>query len=227
MSEGILLRSQRNEIFRAVQSVGLDPSSFVWQSQISKRTAELSISVLIHGSTQYYFLFDYLNKKEYAEYSPGDYKHKEEQYPGTWPWQIKYVHNWLTYLVREIGEPDLWAAIQQEGGVVGASSISLTDNSMFSAEEKDNIRNGLEEIYNFLLKTHHISEQQSIFLKERLDYLQEASGRFGRKDWKVLAAGVLTNIAIGAMFAPEAARELFRITGQVLGWIFTQAHVLP
>ena len=39
--------------------------------------------------------------------------------------------------------------------------------------------------------------------------------------------GTLTNIVVGAALAPEAARELLRTAGALLGWVVGGIHLLP
>jgi hypothetical protein len=64
------------------------------------------------------------------------------------------------------------------------------------------------------------------FINARLAYLEDASKRLGRKDWMTIAVGIVTNIVVGAAFAPDTARELFRMAGQLFGWISSASPLL-
>jgi len=43
----------------------------------------------------------------------------------------------------------------------------------------------------------------------------------------LLTVGVLTNVVVGSMFAPHAAKELFRFAGQAFMWLTKNPIYLP
>ena len=71
------------------------------------------------------------------------------------------------------------------------------------------------------------TEEKNSFITLRLTHLEDASKRLGRKDWITLAMGTLTNIIVGVALAPDAARELLRNAGALLGWVASGALSLP
>ena len=72
MEKILILKTQANEIFQAMQSLGLDPSQFAWEEVPSKITQGLAVSRLVHRPTGHYFMFDFRQRKHWIERSPGD-----------------------------------------------------------------------------------------------------------------------------------------------------------
>jgi hypothetical protein len=224
--EAVLLLSQRNAVFSLVVEVGLDPTQFEWKRSSSRKTADLVVSRLHLRDTRYFFLFDFHRGQHYAIYSPGEDRLEAEDYPGPWELQLEYVRRWLASLKTEIESPDLWAAITEPSGLVAAVADTGDDNGPFTHAERARIASSLEEIKQYLLSTQTQTSEQRAFVNARLDYLESAAHRLGRKDWITLALGVMTNIVIGVALNPEAAREMFRLAGQVLAWLQRAPHLL-
>jgi hypothetical protein len=228
MSDHLLLNSQRNQVFAALQEAGLDPASFRWERVGSIQTAGLYVPRLVHVPSASWFQFDLLRAGHWCRYSPGADKHVEEQYPGGWPHQIDYVRQWVRNLKREIETPDLWSAISGEAALVFGTPVVEDDtNRVFDALERQRLSRSLSEIRNYLVATHDLSDARAAFVDERLRYLEEAAGRVGRKDWINLAYGALINIIVGAALAPAAAKDLLRLAGSALAWILGGLPILP
>jgi hypothetical protein len=87
--------------------------------------------------------------------------------------------------------------------------------------EQEEIARQLRELRDYVSRTYSLSESQSRLLEERLDYLASAARRVGRKDWLLMAAGLILGYVLTAALPPEAAmdilRTLLRSIGQILG----------
>lgn len=127
---------------------------------------------------------------------------------------------------REYLEPDLWELAQDDKRLI-ADNIDDFNNSPFSADEQRRISGAINELREFILSSSSYTESQCQFIEARLQHLEEASKRLGRKDWITLAMGTLTNIVVGVVLAPDAARELLRTAGALLGWIVGSVHLIP
>ena len=134
MAENLILNSQKNEVLLTIQDIGLDPSEFQWATWSSNQTKYLMVSTVIHELTEYYFMFDFKDRKQFAEFSPGTEAQVEYDYPGSWTFQSVAVRKWLTSLKREIETPDLWAAIGEEKKLAEAASSFEIPNSPFTTE---------------------------------------------------------------------------------------------
>lgn len=220
-----LLRSQKNQVYAAIKEEGLEPSDFHWDEIKNFRR-------LIHQPTNYFFVFatnadandtrwaiSYFPSQSIAEEAWGGY-HRQ------WEEVLKCFKTWIKILGREHAEPDYWEVSQQQKKLI-AEQINDLENSAFSAAELMRISSAINEIKEHLVTSGEHSESQIKFIATRLKHLEDASHRMGRKDWITLTMGTLTNIIVGAALAPDAARELLRIAGTLLGWVVGNIHLLP
>lgn len=226
MADRGILRSQANEILGLLQEAGLIPSDFRWEDRESTFPKNGTVSALVHRPTGYYFKFDYSDQGHWAEFSPGEDKIVDVQHPGSWKFQRGYAELWVKALAREVNEPDLWESIASESLLVAAADRT-EDTGAFSAEERLKIRESLAEIRQYCLQALALSQEQARVITTRLDYLASAAERMSRKDWLLLAAGVLMNIVVAAAFTPSLTRELFRFAGQALQWVVGERLMLP
>jgi hypothetical protein len=218
ITNSLLLKSHRNEVFLAIKERQLNPLEFEWHEVASDQSDDTKVSLLVHRPTTLYFLFDVLERLPHCTYSPGTDRTVAVEYPGDWEGQFNHCKKWLDNLKREIDEPDLWATVTEEKQLVASASADI-ENAPFSAGEMQRISIAITEMRTYVVQTGNPTEQQLQFISARLAYLEDASKRLGRKDWLTLAVGVITNIVVGVALAPDAARELFRMAGRLLGWI--------
>ncbi|ACD94945.1 hypothetical protein [Trichlorobacter lovleyi] len=230
MSEHRLLTSQRNMLFTAIQNNGLDPASFHWEMANSFNQHNLIVPRLIHVQSDGYFQFELQNDVEWCQYSPGQTKYIEQQYPGNWNGQYSYFCCWLSYLKEEFETPDLWSVIAGDSSFeVNMKSDGNEDesNKKFNSSERKHISQNLNEIREYLVTAHSISGSSLRLIEERLKYLEDAAGRVGRKDWINLAYGALINIIVGAALAPTAAKDLLRMAGSAFAWVVGHLPQIP
>lgn len=228
MDEQKVLQSQRNDVLLAIQAAGFDPAAFSWERIQSPVTTQQVVSRLVHQPSGGFYIFDLLNGNHACRYSPADQTSTGDQYPGDWRTQLHYFQNWLGFLCREVDAPDLWAGVTAEGQLArGATGALIDANAPFTAREHERIIASIGEIRRYLLSTHSIDQARLDFAEERLRYLEEASGRLGRKDWLNLAFGAVINIIVGAALAPDAARDVMRVVGAALAWVFGGSTLLP
>jgi hypothetical protein len=222
----LILKTQANAVLRELEAAGLEPSDFRWNEVDSEHTHDLRVSQLEHPRSGFFFRFDFQNHNHFALFSPGDGKAKQFEFPGSWELQYEYLKKWLSLLKTELDEPDLWAAITQERRLV-VSGAAPIENSPFSPEEQTHIDAVVNELRVYLLTTVAVESPEAKYIEARLRHLEEASSRLGRKDWINLALGILVNIAVGVALAPDAARSLLRLAGQLLGWVTPDTPMLP
>jgi hypothetical protein len=223
-----LLQSQKNEVFLLVQESALDPSAFAWDTWLSENTEGAQVSVLIHQQSGYWFLFDRLTGKHWCAFSPGAEELRQERYPGSWPMLLDAVRMWLGYLKRETESPDLWAMLGEENALSAAASAELYgENTPFTAEERKRVEASLTEVRSLLIASHSINSEMLGHIDARLEYLEQASERLGRKDWLNVAFSVITNIIIVVAVPPETARNILNVAGAVLSWVMGGSPLLP
>ena len=73
-----------------------------------------------------------------------------------------------------------------------------------------------------------LNAEQIDLIKRKLDEIQEASGRLGRKDWKNLVIGTLASAIVSAGVNTDAAKAIFGIVDKSFSWLFqTGITLLP
>jgi hypothetical protein len=86
--------------------------------------------------------------------------------------------------------------------------------------EQEKIAGQLRELKDHVTRAYTLSDEQTRLLEDRFDYLAAAASRVGRKDWVLMAAGVLLGYVLTAALPPEAARD-------ILGTLLTSiGHIL-
>jgi hypothetical protein len=172
----LLQKEHRNDIVEAIQAGGLDPRHFnLNDSGIEARWKhKWSASCFIIGGGAGHYV---------GQRIVGDSPVPYEVY--SWQSLMERVRTWVQDVKRDLDTPDLWAELQRETKLLGAGSNAVTDNTLFTAEEQKQIAERLRELAEHVSHMHSFSGPQIEALKERLDYLVDASGRLGRKDWHV------------------------------------------
>lgn len=225
-SDKPILRTHANEIFAFITQFGLNPSEFEWALLPSRWSFTRNVSTLIHRPTGHYYKFDYADGGGHAaEFSPGLDRAVESADSDDWDTQRALARHWVACLKRELDAPDLWGRLAGERALITAPTDSAP-NEKFSRGEINRVTASLVEIREYARSSLSLSDEQARVVEARLEYLQAASERMGRKDWMVLALGVLTNIVISAAFTPSAAQEFFRFAGQVLQWVLENQALL-
>ena len=224
-----LLRSQKNQIFLAIKEFDLDPSDFEWSTTAPRfiRFGDKPVEAITHKPTDFRFVFDRYESDAYPRFSPSK-ESTGEQHGGRyerWEQVFELVKVWLANVQREYLEPDMWELSASDKKLV-AGDIDDIDNSFFSVDEKLRLSVAVKEIGEYLKSDKTHSPDQISFIDSRLKHLEDAANRLGRKDWITLAMGTLANIVVGVALAPEAARELLRAAGALLGWVTGSARLL-
>lgn len=218
MSKNIILKSYANEVLHLIKSNGLDANEFIWEESYSTQSHPLIVSKIIHKSSGYYFIFDFLKDAHYCEYSPGKEKLIDREYPGSWSIQIYHFTEWISYLKREIEAPDLWGALQTEKNIINAT-VNTESNDSFNDDDKEKIKSSLNEIKEFIYASNVLQASDREFVEGRFQYLIDSSERLGKKDWLNITLGVLINIILFLSLPSESAGELFRFVSVCFKWL--------
>jgi hypothetical protein len=210
-----LMRSQKNEILELLKTTTLDPFNFSWTSVDSRLSVEsemsLTVSKLNYNNSSYYFVFDIHKNQHYSFYSPGEDKLHDRKYPGGWDQQLYYVQNWLTYLEREVSQPDMWEELERHRISYDNKIASDTSNEPFTVAQVDQLVEGIENIRRYLLNEFKGSSKAEDLINKKLDYLVGASRRQGRNDWFHTCLGVFVGIATALSMSPEQSKHIWTL----------------
>ena len=195
-----LQKLQRNDIFEAIREAGLPPEEFDWNSSEDA-------SRLQHRPSDAYFDFKGVAGNYVSRYLAGDAPVEERA--GLSQYRLmQQVRLSLAAVKQDIDAPDLWAQLQREAESLGAISDEAIANTPLSPAEQEEIAERLGELRRYVVTTYSLSGLQAGRLEERLDFLAAAASRDGRKDWLLMAAGVVLSFVLGAAFPPETVRDI-------------------
>ena len=136
----------------------------------------------------------------------------------SWGSIIPRISTWLKDVKLDTDTPDLWAELQRDAELLrGATSDDVTDNTPFTPDEQNQIAARLQELAEQMRRTCSLSAAQTRTFDAKLDYLVNASRRFGRKDWLILCAGVIVTATIPSEAARGMFMALLRTTGHLYG----------
>jgi hypothetical protein len=206
----LLPKLQRNQIFAAIQSAGLDPIEFDLEDdggkvRIKHKWSESSLTVGWDAGR-------YVGHSIVGDAPPWPFE--------TYSWQttIPRISSWLEWVKFDLETPDLWAELRQEADLLGAISHD-NENTPFTPSEQKEISKRLRELAEKVRHTHSLSEAQMQALNTKLDYLVKAAGRLGRIDWRNALVGAILGLVFTVALPPESARDiifgLFRAIGQL------------
>lgn len=127
--------------------------------------------------------------------------------------------------VVDIGTPVkvLITEVSPRRGFAAAYASEVSDNAQFGSDESIRVAGDLKKVVAQIAARTDVTPEQLALLKTKIDEIADASTRLGRKDWIMFSAGTLTNVVVGAAFAPEAAKALFTALNIHLSWVFQNA----
>lgn len=106
--------------------------------------------------------------------------------------------------------------------------INGIDNSYFSEEERLLIRDQLDYLKNRIRNHEKFTPELEKDLSEHISYVKDSLNRMGRKDWLIMAMGLLGNFASGAFYAPDTAMEMASAVSTVLPqFLDSIVHAFP
>lgn len=135
----------------------------------------------------------------------------------------------LEVRIMEINSSSIKVLVSQVSpklGLMGGYVSENPLNSNFTDDEKFKIKESIENIKNELSKNQKISKEQLDLVKEKLDDIQNASERLGRKDWIQYVMGSLTSLFISAAFHDETRKTIFQIFGISFEWLFKGVQLI-
>jgi len=227
-----LLPSQQAKVGEIVKEKGFDPRDFKWENYtqetlvpwLNKYVAEETSRIACAIRPEFYFVFS----KYEIIYSPGEDEYEYRWKPRS---RISFEENlqellpWLDYLKREVDAPkweDFFLPPKE-------SLPEPSSNEPFTEPELVKIAAGLRQIEERLNQEFQLTDEQRRFVRERLEYLENAAQRAGRFDWGNIAAAVLINLVttLASAFALDPAKAQALFNWMVVTLHSTGCYLLP
>jgi hypothetical protein len=117
----------------------------------------------------------------------------------------------------------LLSEVSRRPGIAAGFVDQDAGNVPFSGEELKRLAESLDSIRAEMNARPDLTPQQLALISRKLDEMNEAAGRLGRRDWMNLAVGTLTGIVVNAALPPDVGRALFRAADIALSWLFAGA----
>lgn len=215
----ILLKSQKNEVFKILQKSGLEPAHFSWADIDLTPSVAIVVPRLNYLDGKYYFQFMVYEEstKHYCKFSPGS-EHLVEGFQSTaWIEQTTHFRSWIHNLQREIEATDLWAEMEKYRISVSLALPEQVQNDPIPAYEAEEIANKLQELADKIDEQFDLDTEQNQFVRSKLDYLAEAAKRQRSMDWVHTSIGVCVTIAMSLTLAPDKAGELWQLMKSLVG----------
>jgi hypothetical protein len=203
-----------NEIFIAVEKGGLDLSGLDMDDSGT-------LFRIKHKICRSYFTVSGTFGNHVVCYAVGD---RPEMNSTAYLWgQVTDLANlWARQAKLYLDTPDLWAELRRQTNLLGAVSGSVTDNTQFTPDEQTRIAVLLQGLAEEIRQQFSLTEGQIKALDEKIVYLVESAGRFGRKDWINILFGVLLTYALAVAIPPESIRAVAAMALRAIGLLYPE-----
>lgn len=111
-------------------------------------------------------------------------------------------------------------------GVLAGLVSDDPNNSPYTRNEIAQIADSISRVKLTLAKRQDIAPEQLELIVRKLDEIQIASERLGRKDWINYVAGTLTSLCMSAAFSPEVTKAIFQTVNAAFAWLLTSGFLL-
>lgn len=203
-----LMTSQKNELFKIIIAYEFEPDNFTWERGQSDFIPG-STPILAYKGTNFHLKFDQKDGRHYATYSPGEDTLLKSVFPGAWLGLSQYFRQWLTFLKREILQPDLWGDLSKYQILDPIQTNA--DNRPFTVLEYEQITSGINQMRAYIQSYGLANNEQMELVNEKFDYLLEAAKRQGRTDWVHTCVGILVSVSASCALAPEQTKTIWGI----------------
>jgi hypothetical protein len=197
----LLRKLYRNDIEKAIETVGLDPTEFDRDNQDTEARIK-------HRWSDSYFAIRRQSGYYVGESVVGDGLTWPYQ-PRSWQAVMRQFETWLSEVKRDLETPDLWAELHSQARLLKIGSGDLAENTPFTPAEREEMASQLGEVANNIKTGYSLSEPQMRVLNEKVDYLVDAAGRLGRTDWRGVFIATALSFVFSVSLPPETARHIF------------------
>jgi hypothetical protein len=210
---------KRNAIFEGIVAGGLDPHDCVLSEGTpgAEGPVDARISHMPSGS---YFILGGDVRRYTGSSKVGDSD-------VTWPFEAfswrkveEHVQRWAEEVKHDLDTPDRWAELQHEREILTGVRNEAVENTPFSADERAEIAERLREIGEYLTRTYALSSEQMLLVEAKLDEIESAAGRIGRKDWLLLLFGVMFEVIVTGLLPPDIVQHILTIALDGLDQLF-------
>lgn len=140
-----------------------------------------------------------------------------------WTDVLKSVNKWVDEVrgfLDGAEMPDLWEKLRHDRNFLGSPSAQDIENTPFTAGEQAEISAELHRIKSHLNTVPELTSAQISEIETRLEHLEKASERVGRKDWLMMFNGAITSLILSDLLPAQTAQHIVVMAVQGLGHLF-------
>ena len=143
-------------------------------------------------------------------------------YSGEWNEILLAVRDRAQRAVYEVNEPDFWDELLRARASFAVAENEDVDNTPFTAQEQAEIAEHLDQVKDQALRTPGLLAEQVKAIQQAIEDLKKSSesGKFTRKDWKLLLYGQAANLVFTYAVPPSVAKAI------ILGALHGLGHLL-
>jgi hypothetical protein len=215
-----LTKKQRNALYDQIVTAGLDPArcNFADDEQDVRLTHDPTGSIF---SAQPHKYEGYTVRKSTGD-EPG-----EQFFEPTWSAVLNSAAAWAESVEEFMKAPDLWAELRREKKFLSSDEYESANNTSFTAEEQSRIAEQLREVRDYLADRYPLSEGEISEVEVRLDEVEAAARRVGRKDWLLMFYGVMFTLIVTALLPPDTVQRIMAMVSHGLGDLFGFGQASP
>jgi len=144
-----------------------------------------------------------------------------------WDDVLSEVLKWIgkvEELAKEIEQyestSDLWGELSRSKDFFTSKDEQSTRNAPFTEAEQADISVQIKQIKDYIKTTHELTSEQLSHVESRLDQVEQASRRIGRKDWLLAFNGAVFSLILADLITPQTAQHILMMTIHGLSHLF-------
>jgi hypothetical protein len=200
-----LLTSRARLVTEDLKGAGMDPRDFRWERVPSRHWDDAEISRLVHNASEYFMEFDRAKNGTWpSHFRPGRNLWLEDVVFASPEDQMVFVPEWIAVVQRELEAGDPFAEFI-EGDIWG--EWTELDDTAFTASDITEFTARLEAIRQLLLDRTD-DEETRRQTNAKVDQVIEALKHASRRDWMLMAAGLLFDRALALALSDAQVYQL-------------------
>jgi hypothetical protein len=218
-----MLKKYKNQLAELITSLSLPVNnlSVVTENESSGSVTYIRLKdhPLYFGIIESQDSFDSF-KYKHVRFSPGLPETTPQGYNSTFSNILNVFERWvkndLNEYLNEAHIPDMLEGLLSSNGSFSMNTIDFNSNELFTFEERRLLKVGLEEIKTLVKESLNLTEGEFSILNSRIDYLEEASDRLNKFDWKGVLISTVLSIITTLTLDTEKGRVLYDLFSKVL-----------
>lgn len=239
-----LSKFERNELFLALQSpdvpiagfelgeesIKVFDTAFTIKSMPLGKRIRRTATIIRHRETVSIFSVVKVQHNQFrAQYDSGERKPEWQvlNYDDSagenisWSRVLGYARAWVSdikRILRETGTSDLWEELKSGRGILGSQKD--IENTSFTAIEQTEISAWTRQLKEHLKTIPELDPAAVSEIEDRLEHLEKASERVGRKDWVMMFNGAITSLILSDFLPAQTVEHIIMMAVQGLGHLF-------